>query len=106
MIRLVLVLMLTGCTITITPIAQKPKAKHPHSKTVAKTKPHNNSWLIVDSGWLVQYRMLEEEHGNYTLQDDQKVEAVGGGKYKVTSAMLDHFRDLSQSPIISPTPQK
>lgn len=94
----------TGCAITITPITYKEQIKHQSAseksrmsdKKVTKSKK-DNSWLIVDSNWLVQYRALEEEHGNYILHDDSRVEAVGGGKYKVTRAMMNHFRDLSQA---------
>jgi hypothetical protein len=89
-----------SCTVTITPIAKKP-VRHKYVKHSTKYKTasaHKNQWLIVDSDWLVQYRQLEEDHGNYRLMDDAKVEAVGGGKYKVTHAMMDHFRDLTQAP--------
>jgi hypothetical protein len=97
-------LMFVGCTITVTPIAKKP-TKHRYKKTVAKKPEKTNSWLIVDSDWLAQYRQLEEQHGNYTLSDDAKVEPAGEGKYKVTHAMMDHFRDLSLTPVATPTPR-
>lgn len=87
-----------GCTITITPIRDSPKRKPKHHQSIKPRRIPKNNSSIVDSEWLVQYRKLEQEHGNYTISDDDKVEPAGNGYYKVTPAMLGHFRDLTQVP--------
>jgi hypothetical protein len=106
----VMSLALAGCTITVTPITKKPVphkyVKHSQkskTKSAATSKPNN--YLIVDSDWLIQYRQLEQAHGDYRLSDDAKVEPVGDGKFKVTHAMMNHFTDLSQTPVVTPTPR-
>lgn len=107
-LALVASLFITGCTITVTPLPPAKKhhqyAKHSKSRHIISKTRKKNAKLIVDSDWLMQYRQLEEEHGNYVLRDDSKVESAGEGKYKVTHAMLEHFKDLSQTPVVTPTP--
>src|SRR6266566_2656497 len=99
MITVLLVLACTGCTITVTPLSKT--RRHVYYSHRYRTHEHPTIRLsrgVVDSNWLIQYRDLEEDHGNYRISDDSKVESVGDGKYRVTPAMLRHFRDLSQSP--------
>src|SRR5262252_6248621 len=97
-----------ACTITVAPIAKTPPkhtaVRHKNPASKISEKPSASS-LVVDSDWLIQYRKLEQEHGNYTITDDTKVEQAGNGRYRVTHAMMDHFRDLSQTPVSSPTPR-
>src|SRR5216117_2370584 len=102
-----LIVLLSACTITVRPLARAHRrvyhpTKHVRADKHPTTRP---SQLVVDSDWLIQYRDLEKEHGDYKISDDPKVQSAGGGKYRVTPAMLRHFRDLSQSPVQSPTPK-
>ena len=106
MMRLITTLLIVlsfGCTITVKPLP-KPR-KYVYNSSRHSMREHTrSSQLVIDSDWLMQYRQLEEEHGNYKISDDSKVESVGGGKYRVTKSMLRHFRDLSQTPMSTPTP--
>src|SRR5437762_6924952 len=90
----------TGYTVTVRPITTTRKPIHHHP--VNKSKPASST--VVDHDWMVQYRQLESEHGDYKIADDSKCEPTHDGKFRVTRAMLEHFRDLSVSPVSTPTP--
>src|SRR5882724_3925403 len=100
----VLLLMLScfGCTITVKPISnmRTTTQHHGHVKP-SHTRP---SPVIVDHEWLAQYHKLESDHGDYRISDDTKVETMANGKHRVTPAMLRHFKDLSVSPVTTPSP--
>ena len=87
-----------GCVVTITPIHKSKLKSH---QVIHKTKypKTDHPETIVDSDWMFNYRQLEIAHGDYRISDDEKAESVGGGKYRVTPAMLQHFRDLTQVPV-------
>src|SRR6266496_2316930 len=103
LITIFLILSCTGCTITVRPLPQKKRVIYHSTKRLkGKAKPANGT--VVDHSWLVQYQQLEEDHGGYRISDDHKVQTLGSGKYKVPRSMLDHFRDLSLAPAVTPSP--
>src|SRR6266850_6213499 len=96
LIIILLVCLCSGCagwTVTVKPLATP---RTPIHRPVHKSKPASST--VVDHDWMVQYRQLEAEHGDYKIADDARAEPTSNGKFKVTRAMLEHFRDLSVSP--------
>jgi len=84
----------------------KHKAIYAHhvSKPLHHIKPSDSISTVVDATWLAQYHKLEATHGNYAIQDDQKIEAVANGKFRVPRTTLQHFDALNKTPPATPTP--
>jgi hypothetical protein len=108
MIRLLcLCVVLAGCTITVTPIAKntpKHHSTHKRHRVVAAAKPKPTPKVIVDHQWIALYKTLENQHGNYTITDDNNIEVLHDGRFKVPHPVLNHFKDLIAAPIVSPSP--
>ena len=81
-------------------LTYKQHSSHGHRTKTTTTDP---GFVLVDAQWLDTYRKLQQEHGNYTISDDNKIRPVGS-KFRVTKSQQQHFRDLSATPP-SPPPK-
>ncbi len=80
-----------ACTVSIRliPTAHRYVSHQPS----VKKHPARNNGVLVDSEWLSNYKELEREHGDYSIDDDKKIKAEGA-KFRVPRAVINHYEDL------------
>lgn len=97
-------ILFSGCTITVTPLDKVPKKKgkrtpvhHSTSRSVIKKEAPSHapkSANIKETWWVENYHKLEAAHGDYTIPDDANIEPLPDGRLKVPDAVLSHYNDL------------
>lgn len=106
------ILSFVGCTIEVKPIPKQKKrsARTHYSQTshTTKTKPHpkppTDDRINVTKEWINEYLRLEDEHGNYRIFDDVRIEPDGRGGYRVPRTVKEHYEDMIRADIIMPLP--
>src|SRR6266446_10000142 len=86
---------LSGCTITVTPIAKTPHYyRHYTSTSKHRTTAKSSKLVTVEPDWLEQYRKMEGDV-KYRIPGDDKIKTEDG-KIQVPQSVIDHFNDLSR----------
>lgn len=98
---LILLIFLTGCTVTVKPLATKTQHAPVHKPTRYVSKPISPN--IKETWWLENYHKLESMHGDYTIPADANIRPLPDGKFVVPESVLNHYQDLLLAKP-SPTP--
>ncbi len=86
---------ITGCTITVTPIAKTTHYyRHHPASSKHRTTAKSSKLVTVEPDWLEQYRKMESEV-KYKIPADDKIK-TDDGKIQVPQSVIDHFNDLSR----------
>lgn len=90
-----IVLSMMGCTIKVEPLPKKPAVKHTHKRHIQrKSSKSHPGGIVVDHQWVLEYKDLERQHGDYTIPKDAKIEFVDGAKAIIPIEVLHHYEDM------------
>ena len=91
---------LTGCE---APQKKKRRStKHSHRVHKSKHKPgahpqvKGDTWIIVNDAWMQEYKWMEREHGDYTIEADDQIHPEGGN-WRVPREVIQHRSALVEA---------
>lgn len=87
-------LLLVSCAVTITPVSPKRTRARKHfvpASSSPTAKPKSDQ--LVDAEWIVTYKQMETERGNFTIRQDEQISG-SGDKFHVPQSVLDHYQDM------------
>jgi hypothetical protein len=91
-----LLIILSGCTVTIKPLPKTPSHRTVIYSNRSFSHKSEAKSSLVDSAWIDKYKEMEKEHGDYTIPDDANIESVNG-KFRVTQSVKNHYQDMLRS---------